>query len=278
MVPFRKMHGLGNDFVVFDARERSVPLTPSRARVLADRHFGIGCDTVVLIAPGTAAADARVTFYNADGGQVESCGNASRCVARLLMDERALARVRLDTKGGVVICEDSGKGLVTADMGAPVLEWEKIPLAQGVDTDQFALDVEGASHTASALSMGNPHCVLFVEDAIHAPVTVLGPRIERHALFPNRTNVEFVQVLDPEHLRMRVWERGIGVTLACGTGACASAVAAARRGLTGRKVEVTVDGGKLMLEWRESDGHVLMTGPTAEVFSGEIDLDRLSDH
>jgi len=278
MVPFRKMHGLGNDFVVFDARERSIPLTSARARVLADRHFGIGCDTVVLIAPGTAAADARVVFYNADGGVAEHCGNAVRCVARLLMDERALARVRLDTKGGIVVCEDSGKGLVTADMGAPGVEWQQVPLAEAVDTNQFALDVEGASYTASAVSMGNPHCVLFVEDAIHAPVTVLGPRIERHALFPNRTNVEFVQVVDGGHLRMRVWERGIGVTLACGTGACASAVAAARRGLTGRKVEVTVDGGKMMLEWRESDGHVLMTGPTAEVFRGEIDLDRLSDH
>src|SRR3954465_7450793 len=277
MVPFRKMHGLGNDFVVFDARERALAITSERARILADRHFGIGCDTVVLIAPGTAAADARVIFYNADGGVAEHCGNAVRCVAKLLMDERALSRVRLETASGIAICEDAGKGLVTVDMGTPILDWEKVPLAQAVDTNQFDVQVDGAGYSASAVSMGNPHCVLFVADALKAPVTVLGPRIERHALFPNRVNVEFVQVIDPEHLRMRVWERGIGVTLACGTGACATAVAAARRGLTGRKVEVTVDGGKLLLEWRESDDHVLMTGPGVTVFTGQIDLEALSD-
>ena len=276
MVPFLKMQGLGNDFVVFDARERSLSLTPAKAQILADRHFGIGCDTVVLIQPGTAAADARLVFYNADGGEVESCGNASRCIARLLMDERGLARVKLDTKGGLVVCEDAGKGLVRADMGPPGLLWNQVPLAEAVDnTDKFDLKVEGKTLPVSAVSMGNPHCVIFVDDALKAPVTTLGPRIETHPLFPNRVNVEFAQVLDRDHIRMRVWERGVGVTLACGTGACATAVAAARRGLANRKVEITLDGGKLLLDWRESDGHVLMTGPAVLVFRGEVDLDAL---
>ena len=276
MVPFLKMQGLGNDFVVFDARERSLSLTAEKAQILADRHFGIGCDTVVLIQPGTAAADARLVFYNADGGEVESCGNASRCIARLLMDERGLARVKLETRGGMVVCEDAGKGLVQADMGPPGLAWNEVPLAEAVDnTDKFDLKLDGMTLPVSGVSMGNPHCVIFVDDALKAPVTSLGPRIETHPLFPNRVNVEFAQVLDRDHIRMRVWERGVGVTLACGTGACATAVAAARRGLANRKVEVTLDGGKLLLDWRESDGHVLMTGPAVQVFRGEVDLDAL---
>jgi len=275
MVPFRKMHGLGNDFVVFDARERAVVLSPERARRLADRHFGIGCDTVVVAAPGSAAADARLIFYNADGGEIESCGNATRCIARLLMDERGLTRVKLDTKGGLLTCEDAGEGLVLADMGPPGLAWNEIPLAQEVATDKFALPLDGMSVTASAVSMGNPHCVLFVEDAAKAPVTSLGPRIETHPFFPKKVNVEFAQVKDRQTIRMRVWERGIGVTLACGTGACATLVAAVRRGLTDRKVAVELDGGTLLVDWRESIGHVLMTGPAKTVFTGEVDLDSL---
>lgn len=273
MAPFRKMHGLGNDFVVFDARESSIALSAEKAGRLADRHFGIGCDTVVLIAPGSTAADGRLVFYNADGSEVESCGNATRCVARLLMDQRGLTRVKLETKGGLVICEDAGKGLVLADMGPPGLLWNEVPLAQELDTNKFSLPVEGMTLTASAVSMGNPHCVLFVDDAAKAPVTTLGPRIETHPLFPARVNVEFAQVLDREHIRMRVWERGVGVTLACGTGACATVVAAVRRGLTDRKVSVELDGGTLLVDWRESVGHVLMTGPAATIFTGEVDLD-----
>jgi diaminopimelate epimerase len=275
MIPFRKMQGLGNDFVVFDARERAVLLSPEKARKLADRHFGIGCDTVVLMAPGSAAADARLTFYNADGGEVESCGNATRCIARLLMDERGLSRVKLDTKGGLLTCEDAGKGLVMADMGPPGLAWNAIPLAEAVDTDKFAFAVDGTQITASAVSMGNPHCVLFVDDAEKAPVTSLGPRIETHPLFPQKVNVEFAQVKDRKTIRMRVWERGVGVTLACGTGACASVVAAARRGLTDRNVAVELDGGTLWVDWRESIGHVLMTGPAKTAFTGQVDLDSL---
>jgi diaminopimelate epimerase len=191
------------------------------------------------------------------------------------MDERGLARVKLDTRGGVLICADAGEGLVTIDMGQPRLEWEKVPMSAPLDTANFPLDIGGASIPASAVSVGNPHCVLFVPDAEKAPVTSLGPKIETHLLFPNRTNVEFAQILDKGRIRMRVWERGAGVTLACGSGACATAVAAIRRGLTHRKVELLLDGGRLFIEWREEDGHVLMTGPVASPFRGRVDLDKL---
>ena len=182
-------------------------------------------------------------FFNADGSESESCFNATRCVARLLLDERGLARVKLSTKGGMLVCSDAGKGLVTVDMGEPRLDWDQVPLASQVDTANFPLDVGGTSLPVSAVSMGNPHCVMFVPDAQKAPVTTLGPKIETLPFFPRRTNVEFAQVLDQARIRMRVWERGVGVTLACGTGACATAVAAIRRGLTGRKVELVLDGG-----------------------------------
>jgi diaminopimelate epimerase len=229
----------------------------------------------MVIRPGGAQADAGVLFFNADGSEAESCFNATRCVARLLMDERGLARVKLSTKGGMLACTDAGKGLVMVDMGPPRLDWQQVPVAGAVDTVNFSLDVGGGSLPASVLSMGNPHCVLFVPDADKAPVTQLGPKIETLPFFPQRTNVEFAQVLDRDRIRMRVWERGVGVTLACGTGACATAVAAMRRGLTGRKVELVLDGGSLFIEWREEDGHVLMTGPTAMPFRGRLELDRL---
>jgi len=251
MSAFLKMHGLGNDFVVFDARDSAFALSAPQAKAVADRHFGIGCDTVVVIRPGGAAADASILFYNADGTESESCFNASRCVARLLLDERGLARVKLSTKGGMLVCSDAGRGQVTVDMGEPRVDWDQVPVASPVDTTSFALDIGGTSIPVSAVSMGNPHCVLFVPDA------------------------EFAQVLDQGRIRMRVWERGVGVTLACGTGACATAVAAIRKGLTGRKVDLVLDGGVLKIEWREDDGHVLMTGPTAMPFRGRVDLDRL---
>lgn len=277
MTPFRKMQGLGNDFVVFDARKNPIPMTASRAKAIADRHFGVGCDTLVLITPGAGEVDAILRFFNADGGEVESCGNATRCVARLLMDESGRPQVTLDSKGGRLVCADAGNGLVTVDLGVPGLDWQDIPVTHAVDTNAFSIPLGQGDVTAAAVLMGNPHCILFVEDAERAPVTEQGPKLETHAFFPTRINVEFAQVKDRNHIRMRVWERGVGVTLACGTGASATAVAAARRGLTGRKVEVELDGGKLQLEWRESDGHVLMTGPGVTVFEGRLDLDR-HDH
>jgi diaminopimelate epimerase len=275
MTAFVKMHSLGNDFVVFDARDTAIDLSAAKANAIADRHFGVGCDTVVAIRPGGAQADASVLFYNADGSESESCFNATRCVARLLLDERGLVRVKLSTKGGMLTCSDAGKGLVMLDMGPPRLDWQQVPLAKEVDTVNFPLDIGGTSLPVSAVSMGNPHCVMFVPDAEKAPVTQLGPKIETLPFFPNRTNVEFAQVLNQDHIRMRVWERGVGVTLACGTGACATAVAAIRRGLTGRKVELLLDGGSLTIEWREENNHVLMTGPTAMPFRGRLDPDKL---
>jgi len=275
MTPFRKMQGLGNDFAVFDARSAPVLLTPELTRRLADRHFGIGCDTVVLVLPGSAQSDAALRFFNADGGEVSACGNATRCVARLLMDERGLARVRLESKGGSLQCSDAGNGLVTVDMGNPRLEWNEVPLSEAKDTLQFQFAVEGRTLSASAVSMGNPHCVLFVGDAEKAPVAQIGPLIETHPLFPEGVNVEFAQILDKERIRMRVWERGVGITLACGTGAAATAVAAIRKGLTSRKLELILDGGSLALEWREEDGHVLMTGPGVTCFKGDVDLKSL---
>jgi len=274
MTAFLKMHGLGNDFVVFDARDNAIAIDSAKAKAIADRHFGVGCDTVVLIRPGGAQADASILFFNADVSETEACFNATRCVARLLLDERGLARVKLSTKGGMLTCSDAGKGLVTLDMGLPKLEWQEVPVASAVDTANFPLDIGGTSLPVSAVSMGNPHCVVFVPDASKAPLTQLGPKIETLPFFPNRTNVEFAQVLDQSRIRMRVWERGVGVTLACGTGACATAVAAIRRGLTGRKVELVLDGGSLIIEWREEDGHVLLTGPTAMPFRGRLELDK----
>jgi diaminopimelate epimerase len=275
MAAFLKMHGLGNDFVVFDARDSALSLTPTQVRALAHRHTGIGCDTVVVIGPGSANADASLRFHNADGGESESCGNATRCVARLLMDERGLSRVKLATRGGIAVCSDAGKGLVTVDMGAPRLGWEEIPLAQATETKNFSFAVDGTTLAASAVSVGNPHCVLFVPDAQKAPVATLGPKIEILPLFPGRTNVEFAQILGPDRIRMRVWERGAGITQACGTGACATAVAAARLGLANRKVELVLDGGSLSIDWRDDD-HVYMTGPTAMPFRGFVELKALA--
>ncbi len=272
MTPFLKMHGLGNDFVVFDARNQALALDAAEARALADRKRGIGCDQLIVIEPGENGADVFMRIYNADGGEVESCGNAARCVARLLFKELKRSEIRIDTEGGLLICVDAGGGLVSVDMGAPILVWDKIPLAHPADTNNFALNVDGDSHLVAAVSMGNPHCVLFVEDAEDAPVERLGRRIETHPMFPNRTNVEFVTVTDRAHLRMRVWERGAGITQACGTGACAVAVAAHRRELTDAKVEVELDGGVLAIEIREGDGHVVMTGPAVLSFRGEVEL------
>ena len=273
MIPFLKMHGLGNDFAVFDARKQGLALDPATARAIADRRRGIGCDQVIVIAKAEGA-DAAMRIFNADGGEVESCGNAARCVARLLMEELDRNTVRIETPGGSLVCTDASGGLVTVDMGAPVLVWDKVPLSCPADTNRFMLSVDGTSHAVAVVSMGNPHCVLFVDDAEVAPVASLGPRIETHPMFPNRTNVEFVSVRDRSHLRMRVWERGAGITQACGSGACAVAVAAHRRGLTGAKVEVELDGGRLTIELR--DGHVFMTGPAALSFRGEIDLAELT--
>ena len=276
MTPFLKMHGLGNDFVVFDARKQGLALDSATARAVADRRFGIGCDQVIVIRPGAHGADADMEVRNADGSEVEQCGNATRCVAQLLMAESGKAQVRIDTLGGALLCSDAGGGNITVDWGTARTLWDEVPMAHPTDTNMFHLNVDGANHLASAVSVGNPHVVLFVDDAEAAPVAELGSRIETHPMFPERTNVEFVSVHREDKLRMRVWERGVGITSACGSGACAVAAAAFRRGLTGRKMEIVLDGGSLHMEMRESDDHILMTGPAALAFKGETDLKALA--
>jgi len=275
MTRFLKMHGLGNDFVVFDARNQHLALDDAAARAIADRRRGIGCDQVIVIRPSLDGADAFMQVRNSDGGEVEQCGNATRCVARLLMDETGKVAVRIDTLGGALMCSDAGDGNVTVDWGKAKLAWNEVPMAKPADTDRFLLEVGGDKIEASALSVGNPHVVLFVANADKAPVAELGPRIETHPMFPARTNVEFVSVEGEDRLRMRVWERGAGITQACGSGACAAAAAAFRRGLVGRKMDIVLDGGTLHLEVRERDEHILMTGPSALSFTGDVDLKAL---
>ena len=256
-----KMHGLGNDFVVIDSRERSYVVSPELARAVADRQRGVGFDQLAVITKGKH--DAHLTFYNADGSLSAACGNATRCIARHIMDQTGLTTLRLTTDRGVLMALDAGDGLTSVNMGPPQLDWSEIPLAEQMDT--LELPIEGAP---VATGMGNPHCTFFVEDAEAVPLENFGPRYEHHPLYPQRTNVQVAQVIAPDRIRMRVWERGAGVTLASGSSSCATAVAAARRGLTGRKVAIVLDGGELQVEWRE-DG-VWMTGPTAHVFSGVL--------
>jgi diaminopimelate epimerase len=266
---FLKMHGLGNDFVVIDARRQKVALDEAQARRIADRRQGIGCDQLILIEPARSRlADAFMRIRNADGGEVEACGNATRCVADLLMKETGERHVVIETVAGLLDAEAAGDGLISVDMGAARLDWREIPLARPMDTLHIDLAIGGLSDP-TAVNIGNPHAVFFVADAQAVDVASLGPVIERHPLFPERVNVEIATVLSPERIRMRVWERGAGITRACGTGACATLVAAARRKLTGRRAEVILDGGSLEIEWL-ADNHLRMTGPVAVSFSGEL--------
>ncbi|HEX3429956.1 MAG TPA: diaminopimelate epimerase [Rhizomicrobium sp.] len=278
MIPFHKMHGLGNDFVVFDARASAIALDDTSARAVADRRLGIGCDQVIVLEHAKARGDALMRIFNADGNEVEACGNAARCVARLLMTEIDRPVVEIDSAGGLLRCTDAGNGRITIDMGPPKFAWQDIPLSEARDTNALALRLDGMELDTAAVSVGNPHCVVFVADADTAAVSELGSRLERHALFPERANVEFVTVVQQGKLRMRVWERGVGLTRACGTGACASVAAAARRGVGPRKSEVVLDGGTLIVDWRTADDHILLTGAANFVFSGDVDLLGLDAH
>tara|TARA_Y100000815_G_scaffold196292_1_gene179813 strand:+ start:319 stop:1155 length:837 start_codon:yes stop_codon:yes gene_type:complete len=261
-LPFMKMHGLGNDFVVIDQRAGSAPLPAALVTAIADRHRGVGFDQLAVI-EAAPDADARLTFYNSDGSLSATCGNATRCIARHLMDESGKPALTLITERGRLTAEDAGGGRTRVNMGAPLLSWQEVPLARAMDT--LTLPIEGAP---VATGMGNPHCTFFVDDAETVDLAARGAEIEHHPLFPERTNVQFASLIGPDHLRMRVWERGVGVTLASGSSSCATAVAAARRGLTGRKVTVELDGGTITIDWRD-DG-VWMAGPTAHVFSGSF--------
>jgi len=266
---FRKMHGLGNDFVVIDARGRPDPVTPDLARALGDRHHGVGFDQLAVISDAPEAT-AALSFWNADGSRAGACGNATRCVADLLMRE-GIADPVLLTANGRLEAQRRADGLVAVDMGPARTGWRDIPLAE--DCDTVSLPIAGEP---GAVGMGNPHCVFFVPDAARAPVETLGPAIERHPLFPERTNVQFAEVIDRAALRARVWERGTGVTLASGSSACAVVVAGHRKGLIERAATVHLDGGALEVTWRP-DGHVVMAGPVAEVFEGSVSPDFLAE-
>lgn len=264
-VPFTKMHGLGNDFVVLDARSRALPqVTAAVARALADRRTGIGCDQVVLLEPSESAAF-RMRIYNADGGEVEACGNAARAVA-LLHGEP----VTIETAGGAIALEPCD-GSARVDMGRPRFDWQAIPLAYAMDTRSMPVAWHPLE-APTAVNVGNPHAIFFVEDVDTIPLETLGPEIEWDPLFPERVNVNIASVAGSDHLRLRVWERGAGLTRACGTGACASAVAAIRRGLVTSPVRVSLPGGDLLVAWQEG-GTILMSGPAAESFRGTFEWD-----
>lgn len=261
-IPFLKMHGLGNDFVIIDARERDDPMTPELARSIGDRHRGVGFDQLAVIHPSTDA-DAELVFWNADGSTAGACGNATRCIAALLMDETGQSSLTLKTERGLLSCAHAGE-LISVNMGVPMTDWDQIPLAQEVQTTDLPLEGNPA-----ACSMGNPHCTYFTDDISDGALTSIGPKTETDPLFPERTNVQLVQITSRSTARVRVWERGVGVTLASGSSSCAVVVNANRRGLMDRKATLTLDGGDIQIDWRD-DG-VWMTGPTQKVFAGQFD-------
>jgi len=269
---FSKMQGLGNDFVVLDSRRRAIPLALADRRRIADRRLGIGCDQLIVLEPArSAGADVFMRIYNPDGGEAGACGNATRCIAGRLMEESGGDRLTVETISGLLPARRGEGGRITVDMGAAKTGWREIPLGAACDTLHLPVSL-GPLRDPVGINMGNPHAVFFVDDVDAIALESIGPKLEHAPLFPERANIEIVQVLSPDRLRMRVWERGAGITMACGSGACASLVAAARRGLTGRRAEVMLDGGPLEIEWLEN-GHVLMTGAWAESFRGELDLE-----
>ena len=274
--PFVKMNGAGNDFVVVNALETPFAPTAEQARAIADRKTGQGCDQLIALEPSTTA-DAFMRVWNADGSVVETCGNALRCVGWMLLQSTGKDEVSIDTLGGPTTARRAADGRITVDMGAPRLDWEQIPLDEAMDTRGIELQVGPIDapvlHTPGAVSMGNPHVVFFMD---HTPddafVRGTGSLIEHHPRFPEGVNVGFAHVLAPDRIRLRVWERGAGMTRACGTGACAALVAAARRGLTGRAAGIEVDGGELWIEWDEATGHVFMTGPVEVERTGTLTI------
>lgn len=271
---FTKMHGIGNDYIFVDCFHETLAEAPETlAAKVSERHFGIGGDGLILILPSNVA-DARMRIFNADGSEAEMCGNGVRCVAKYVYEHGIAKRnpLTIETGRGVLTLhlevKDDRVQSVTVDMGEPILDPARIPVRLNGTVIEHPINVDGVDLAITCVSMGNPHCVIFRPEIDDLLVTQIGPKLERHPLFPNRTNVEFVQVLSPSEVRMRVWERGSGETLACGTGACAVCVAGVLAGRLDRKVLVHLLGGDLQIEWR-SDGHVFMTGPATEVFTGE---------
>ena len=278
--PFLKMHGLGNDFVVLDAREARFDLTPERRRVIADRRLGVGCDQLIVLEPPTEReADVFMRIYNPDGGEAGACGNATRCVASVVMDERKTDHVTVQTVAGLLDSQKIGVGsnglpVISVDMGQARLDWRDIPVREPCDTNHLPVGA-GPLQDPVGTNVGNPHATFFVDDAAAVPLGEFGPKLEHDRFFPERANIGVAQLLGEGRLRLRVWERGAGLTLACGSGACAAVVAASRRGLVPRRADVVLDGGTLAIEWLRDD-HVLMTGGIALAFKGELDRSLLA--
>jgi diaminopimelate epimerase len=275
LVRFTKMHGLGNDFVVLDLISQRYRPTADDMRAIGNRNFGIGCDQILLVeAPSSPDNDFKYRIFNADGGEVEQCGNGARCFAKYVRDKGLIGKknIRVETAGGIIELHIEDNDDIRVDMGAPIFEAAKIPFQAEETALQYALTIDEQSYNIGAVSMGNPHAILRVDDIDTADVASLGPKIEQHPRFPNRVNAGFMQVLDRQHIRLRVFERGAGETLACGTGACAAAVHGIQQGWLDSPVTVQLPGGKLSIAWRGEKQHVEMTGPASHVFEGKIRL------
>lgn len=272
-LPFIKMHGLGNDFVIIDARQNGFMPDQDFCLRLADRHRGIGYDQLIILTPPKSdQADLFVHFYNADGTTAQACGNGTRCIARLLFEEKQKQQGKIETISGILSVWQEEENSICVDFGNPGLAWHDLPLAQEMDTSSVDLGFE-ALPVACCVSVGNPHTVFFVKDVTTIPLETLGPKIEHHPLFPERTNVEFAQILDNDNIRMRVWERGTGITQACGSGALATFIAARRRGFKNTHALIHLDGGKLKTMWREENGHVILCGAASLSFCGTLGED-----
>ncbi len=272
-VAYKKMNGLGNDFVVLDARKDRIPMSTMIAAQIGHRESGIGCDQIIVMEPGNAPADVFMRIYNQNGGEVAACGNATRCVGQLLLDETGKDSVTIETRAGLLHASASEHG-VTVDMGTPKFDWEDIPLTERMDTRNIDIKLGPIDNPVlmgpAAVNVGNPHVIFFVDDVHDHDLEKFGPLVEFHPLLPEQANVSLAQVMGHDVIRLRVWERGVGITQACGTGACAAAVSAARKNLTGREVEVILDGGPLYIRWGEND-HIYMTGATELEYEGEAD-------
>ncbi|MBO0365688.1 diaminopimelate epimerase [Pseudomonas shirazensis] len=275
LLRFTKMHGLGNDFMVLDLVSQHAHIQPKHAKQWGDRHTGIGFDQLLIVeAPNNPDVDFRYRIFNADGSEVEQCGNGARCFARFVLDKRLTAKklIRVETKGGIIELDVRNDGQICVDMGPPRLAPEQIPFQAAEQALSYALEVDGQNYSIAAVSMGNPHSVLRVDDVLTAPVHELGPKIEHHPRFPQRVNAGFIQIVDRHHANLRVWERGAGETQACGTGACAAAVAAISQGWMDSPVSIDLPGGRLSIEWAGPGQPVLMTGPAVRVYEGQVRL------
>jgi len=262
---FIKMNGIGNDFVVVDCRAGPITFSKEIVETIANRHTGIGCDQLILI-ENAQHADAFMRIYNADGSEVNACGNAARCVASILLKQKSTNKVSLETNERIIEAFNCGNGHITVDMGVPLIKWQEIPLLKKQDTLHLSLSCDMLSD-AVAVNMGNPHCIFFVEDENSVELSIIGPKLESHPIFPEKANIGIAKILSNQSLRLKVWERGVGITAACGTAACAAAIAAVRRGLMDRKIEVQLPGGTVYIEWQENN-HVMLTGPVATNFNG----------